>query len=197
MLSTPTRTEVAAKNHRLAVRFFWCFLIGATTLSLFGNIAHAVLPYIPRIDIQIGAAAVPPIALLAAVHGIALAVRCGSLRQGLSLGGQRCCRHRRRRILGELSSAARPDASHRVQLRDCMDFPRDHRHGGGRQHHDAGCARGQTRTAYTGIRTGQSQCTYRIRTCFLTFETALSACGSDRTECRIRTCGPRTAHRIQ
>jgi hypothetical protein len=58
-------------------------------------------------------------------------------------------------------------------------------------------ALGQTRTAYTGIRTGQSQCTYRIRTYFLTFETALSACGSDRTECRIRTCGPRTADRIR
>lgn len=71
MLSTPTRTEVAAKNHRLAVRFFWCFLIGATTLSLVGNIAHAVLPYLPLVVIQIGAAAVPPIALLAAVHGIA------------------------------------------------------------------------------------------------------------------------------
>jgi hypothetical protein len=66
MLSTPTRTEVAAKNHRLAVRFFWCFLIGATTLSLVGNIAHAVLPYLPLVVIQIGAAAVPPIALLAA-----------------------------------------------------------------------------------------------------------------------------------
>ena len=32
----------------------------------------------PRIVIQIGAAAVPPIALLAAVHGIALAVRAGA-----------------------------------------------------------------------------------------------------------------------
>jgi hypothetical protein len=57
---------------------FGGFLIGATTVSLIGNIAHAVLPYIPRIDIQIGAAAVPPIALLAAVHGIALAVRAGA-----------------------------------------------------------------------------------------------------------------------
>jgi len=43
-----------------------------------GNIAHAVLPYISRIAIQIGAATVPPIALLAAVHGIALAVRTGA-----------------------------------------------------------------------------------------------------------------------
>jgi hypothetical protein len=47
-------------------------------VSLAGNIAHAVLPYLPRIVVQIGAAAVPPIALLAAVHGIALAVRAGA-----------------------------------------------------------------------------------------------------------------------
>ena len=47
-------------------------------VSLIGNVAHTVLPYIPRIFVQIGAAAVPPIALLAAVHGIALAVRAGA-----------------------------------------------------------------------------------------------------------------------
>lgn len=39
-----------------------------------------MLPYISRVAIQIGAAAVPPIALLAAVHGIALAVRAGASR---------------------------------------------------------------------------------------------------------------------
>jgi hypothetical protein len=75
---TTTQTETAQKNHRRAVRFFWCFLIAATTVSLVGNIAHAVLPYIPRVGIQIGAAAVPPIVLLASVHGIALAVRAGA-----------------------------------------------------------------------------------------------------------------------
>ena len=47
-------------------------------VSLTGNVAHAVLPYIPRIVVQIGAATVPPIALLVAVHGIALAVRAGA-----------------------------------------------------------------------------------------------------------------------
>jgi hypothetical protein len=73
-----TQTDTTQKNHRRAVRFFWGLLIGATTVSLIGNITHAVLPYIPRIGIQIGAAAVPPIALLAAVHGIALAVRAGA-----------------------------------------------------------------------------------------------------------------------
>jgi hypothetical protein len=73
-----TQTEVTKRTHRRAVRFFWGLLIGATTVSLTGNIAHAVLPLLPRVVIQIGAAAVPPIALLAAVHGIALAVRAGA-----------------------------------------------------------------------------------------------------------------------
>jgi hypothetical protein len=75
-MSTPT--EISQRNHRRAVRFFWGFLLGATAVSLVGNIAHAVLPYIPHVVVQIGAAAVPPIALLAAVHGIALAVRAGA-----------------------------------------------------------------------------------------------------------------------
>jgi Protein of unknown function (DUF2637) len=52
-------------------------LIGATAARLTGNIAHAVVSYIPPIVVQIGAAAFP-IALLAAVHGIALAVRAGA-----------------------------------------------------------------------------------------------------------------------
>ena len=73
-----TQTEITQRNHRRAVRFFWGLLIGATLVSLVGNITHAVLPYIPPVVIQIGAAAVPPIALLAAVHGIALAVRAGA-----------------------------------------------------------------------------------------------------------------------
>jgi Protein of unknown function (DUF2637) len=77
-MSTPTPIEIAVRHHARAVRFFWCFLTGATTVSLIGNIAHAVLPYLPRVVIQIGAAAVPPIVLLAAVHGIALAVRAGA-----------------------------------------------------------------------------------------------------------------------
>jgi hypothetical protein len=73
-----TQSEITQKNHRRAVRFFWGLLIGATLVSLTGNITHAVLPYIPHIAIQIGTAAVPPVALLAAVHGIALAVRAGA-----------------------------------------------------------------------------------------------------------------------
>ena len=73
-----TQTEITQKNHPRAVRFFWGFLIGSTTVSLIGNVVHAMLPYVPHLVIQIGAAAVPPIALLAAVHGIALAVHAGA-----------------------------------------------------------------------------------------------------------------------
>jgi hypothetical protein len=86
-----TTAITTAEGRRRAVRFFWGFLIGATTVRLIGNITHAALPYIPDVVIQIGAAAVPPIALLAAVHGIALRP-CGSVRQGLLLGGRRLLR---------------------------------------------------------------------------------------------------------
>jgi hypothetical protein len=70
-----TQTE---KTHRRAVRFFWCLLTGATLISLIGNVTHALLPYISHIVVQVGAAAVPPFVLLAAVHGIAVAVRAGA-----------------------------------------------------------------------------------------------------------------------
>jgi len=73
-----TQTEINQRNHHRAVRYFWGLLIGATVVSLTGNVTHALLPYIPHVVIQIGAAAVTPIALLAAVHGIALAVRAGA-----------------------------------------------------------------------------------------------------------------------
>src|SRR5271166_2160183 len=73
-----TQAEISQGNHRRAVRFFWGLLIGATTVSLLGNITHAVLRYVPQVVIQVGVAAVPPMALLAAVHGIALAVRAGA-----------------------------------------------------------------------------------------------------------------------
>jgi hypothetical protein len=77
-MSTPTQTAITAKNHQRAVRFFWCFLIGVTTVSLLGNIVHAIWHLIPVVVIQIGTAAVPPLLLLAALHGIAVAVRVGA-----------------------------------------------------------------------------------------------------------------------
>ena len=73
-----TQVEITQHNHHKAVRFFWCLLGGATLVSLLGNVAHAVLPYLPPVAIQVGAAAVPPVVLLAAVHGVALAVQAGA-----------------------------------------------------------------------------------------------------------------------
>jgi hypothetical protein len=43
-----TQAEIAQRNHSRAVRFFWRLLVGATLISLVGNVAHAVLPYIPK-----------------------------------------------------------------------------------------------------------------------------------------------------
>jgi hypothetical protein len=49
-MSTLTQIEIAVRNHRRAVRFFWSLLIGATMLSLLGHIAHAVLSHLPRLE---------------------------------------------------------------------------------------------------------------------------------------------------
>jgi Protein of unknown function (DUF2637) len=73
-----TQTEITQRHHLRAVRFFWALLFGATAVSAAGNIAHAIFALIVTVDIQIAAAAVPPIALLAAVHGIGLGVRAGA-----------------------------------------------------------------------------------------------------------------------
>jgi hypothetical protein len=37
---SPTATEVAARHHRRATRFFWSWLIGATLMSLAGNVTE-------------------------------------------------------------------------------------------------------------------------------------------------------------
>jgi hypothetical protein len=78
MSTLANQTEISQRNHRRAVLFFWVLLVGTGIVSVSGNIAHSVLPYIPHVVIQVGTAAVPPIVLLAAVHGIALAVRAGA-----------------------------------------------------------------------------------------------------------------------
>ena len=59
-----------------AARFFWMWLIVATSMSVTGNVAHAVLHASARtIALAAGAALVPPVVLLAATHSIALLVR--------------------------------------------------------------------------------------------------------------------------
>jgi hypothetical protein len=65
-----------AVQRRGAARFFWMWLIVATTMSVTGNVAHAVLhAEAGTVALAAGAALVPPLVLLAATHSIAILVR--------------------------------------------------------------------------------------------------------------------------
>jgi hypothetical protein len=61
---------------RGAVRFFWIWLILATSVSVAGNVAHAVLTA-PSATVRLAAAAavVPPAVLLGSTHSVALLVK--------------------------------------------------------------------------------------------------------------------------
>lgn len=72
-MSILTSTEIAQRHHHRAVRFFWAWLAGATTVSLVGNVAHAALTASEGTRwLAAAVAAVPPTVLLASVHGIAV-----------------------------------------------------------------------------------------------------------------------------
>jgi hypothetical protein len=65
-----------ARQRRGAARFFWTWLIVATSMSVAGNVAHAVLHAATgTVALAAGAALVPPFVLLAATHSIAVLVR--------------------------------------------------------------------------------------------------------------------------
>ena len=64
------------KETRAAVRFFWTWLLVATTVSVAGNVAHAVLTAPPgTVRLAAAAAVVPPAVLLGATHSVALLVK--------------------------------------------------------------------------------------------------------------------------
>ena len=64
------------RERRGASRFFWMWLIVATSMSVTGNVAHALLHATAgTIALAAGAALVPPVVLLAATHSVALLVR--------------------------------------------------------------------------------------------------------------------------
>jgi hypothetical protein len=75
----PTTSDVGtevARQRRGAARFFWTWLIVATSMSVAGNVAHAVLHAATgTVALAAGAALVPPLVLLAATHSIAVLVR--------------------------------------------------------------------------------------------------------------------------
>ncbi|BBZ65789.1 hypothetical protein MINS_12180 [Mycolicibacterium insubricum] len=53
-----------------ARRFFWCWLLAASTASIAGNVTHALLHTTGTPAIAAAAAVVPPVVLLAATHGV-------------------------------------------------------------------------------------------------------------------------------
>jgi hypothetical protein len=68
-------TEIA-RQRRGAATFFWAWLIVATSMSVAGNVAHALLHAATgTVALAAGAAVVPPLVLLAATHSIAVLVR--------------------------------------------------------------------------------------------------------------------------
>lgn len=68
-----TATDLAHRNHRRAVRFFWTWLILSTCVSLVGNVVHAWVLAEPRTQwLAVGVAVVPPTVLLLSVHGLAV-----------------------------------------------------------------------------------------------------------------------------
>ncbi len=64
------------RQRRGAARFFWLWLIVATAMSVTGNVAHALLhAQAGTVALAAGAALVPPLVLLAALHSVAVLVR--------------------------------------------------------------------------------------------------------------------------
>lgn len=68
--------EETTNETRAAVRFFWTWLLLATTVSVAGNVAHAVLTAPPgTVRLAAAAAVVPPAVLLGTTHSVALLVK--------------------------------------------------------------------------------------------------------------------------
>ncbi|MEC3918413.1 DUF2637 domain-containing protein [Nocardia sp. CDC160] len=72
---TPPTHQTAPPNQRAHTSFFWCVLLTAATVSITGNATHAVLHAHALPAIAAAVAIVPPIALLAAVHGVTVLLR--------------------------------------------------------------------------------------------------------------------------
>jgi hypothetical protein len=79
MTTNLTQADITRRNHRHAVAFFWAWLILATCVSLAGNVTHAWLTAGPGTRwLAACVAAVPPIVLLLAVHGLAVLAKVTS-----------------------------------------------------------------------------------------------------------------------
>ena len=72
-ITSATELEVGA---RAATRFFWAWLFAATSMSVAGNVTHAIMNA-PRGTVALAAAAavVPPAVLLGSTHSVALLIK--------------------------------------------------------------------------------------------------------------------------
>ena len=75
MTASPLNTD-ASVEVRKAVRFFWAWLILATSLSIAGNVTHAILKA-PEgaVILAAVAAVVPPVILLGSTHSATLLIK--------------------------------------------------------------------------------------------------------------------------
>lgn len=74
--TTVSRPAMPSHDTRRAKRFFWTVLSMATLASVSGNVTHALLNAAPgTATVSAAAAAVPPIILLAGIHGLGTLAR--------------------------------------------------------------------------------------------------------------------------
>lgn len=67
-----------------AHRFFWRWLVGATALTLAGNAAHALLPYIPTLLVRLSVYLIPPLIALISIHAVTVLARVGRVHRARS-----------------------------------------------------------------------------------------------------------------
>lgn len=83
-MSTLTdRAEHDAERSR-AHQFFWRWLVGATALTLAGNAAHALLPYIPTTAVRLSVYLIPPVIALVSIHAVTVLARVGRVHRARS-----------------------------------------------------------------------------------------------------------------
>lgn len=67
-----------------AHQFFWRWLVGATALTLAGNAAHALLPYIPTTLVRLSVYLIPPVIALVSIHAVTVLARVGRVHRARS-----------------------------------------------------------------------------------------------------------------
>lgn len=83
-MSTLTDRAESDAERAKAHRFFWRWLIGATALTLLGNAAHALLPYIPTTLVRLSVYLIPPVIALVSIHAVTVLARVGRVHRARS-----------------------------------------------------------------------------------------------------------------